>query len=92
MPFVFADEALADLAGAVAFLATQRPRAALRLIDRAFALAEQLAANALEGPEIEIEGEHVRSWPLPPYRVLYRREAARVVILRVYHQKRRPLA
>jgi plasmid stabilization system protein ParE len=33
----------------------------------------------------------VRSWPLPPYRIYYRRRDGFLDVMRVYHQARRPL-
>jgi hypothetical protein len=55
-------------------------------------LVERLAKAEFEGPELMLKtGLMVRSWPLPPYRVYYRRRNGVLEILRVYHQARRPL-
>jgi plasmid stabilization system protein ParE len=55
-------------------------------------LSEQLAQRAFEGPEQRLRsGLLVRSWPLPPYRLYYRRRDDSLEILRVYHQARRPI-
>jgi plasmid stabilization system protein ParE len=37
-------------------------------------------------------GDKVRSWPAPPFRIYYRRESETLIVLRVYHSSRRPLA
>jgi hypothetical protein len=62
------------------------------LADRAFALFRKLDDENFEGPtSVLSDGREVRSWPLPPFRVFYLRRGAELVILRVYHQRRRPL-
>jgi hypothetical protein len=40
---------------------------------------------------LDRDGSRVRSWPIPPFRVYYQRRGAELVVLRVYHQARRPL-
>jgi len=62
------------------------------MMDRVFTLVGHLAAGAFEGPEIQLRsGETVRSWPVHPFRVYYRRQAGSLQILRVYHQSRMPI-
>jgi plasmid stabilization system protein ParE len=53
-----------------------------------------LAEGEFDGPEQELRrtGERVRSWPVPPFRIYYRREPDEFVVLRVYHSARRPIA
>ena len=36
-------------------------------------------------------GMLVRSWPLPPYRIYYRRRDGYLEVMRVYHQARQPI-
>jgi hypothetical protein len=44
------------------------------------------------GPEQKFRsGELVRSWPVSRLRVYYQRTADTLIVLRVYHQARRPL-
>jgi plasmid stabilization system protein ParE len=89
---VVSPEAVGDLEAAVDFLAERNPKAAARLVDRAFDLFRQLEANEFEGPEqVLSDGSMVRSWPMHPFRVYYQRRGSELVVLRVYHQARRPL-
>jgi plasmid stabilization system protein ParE len=37
-------------------------------------------------------GQTVRGWPFPPFRVYYQRTEDALLIVRVYHQKREPIA
>lgn len=81
-----------DLAAATNYLAERNPRAAAALVEDVMTLSERLAQRAFEGPEQRLRsGLLVRSWPLPPYRLYYRRRGDSVEILRVYHQARRPI-
>jgi plasmid stabilization system protein ParE len=59
-----------------------------------FEAIDRLASNEFEGPESELRVTHerVRSWPVRPYRIYYRREADTLVVLRIYHAARRPIA
>ena len=92
MSVVVSPEAVGDLEAAVDFLAERNPTAAARLIERAFELFRQLEAKAFEGPEqVLTDGSKVRSWPMAPFRVYYQRRGPDLVVLRVYHQARRPL-
>lgn len=92
MSVVLAPEAIEDLAAAVDYLTEHSPDAADRLIDRAFALFRALEQREFEGPLQKLRnGLEVRSWPLPPFRVYYRRGTEGLVVLRVYHQARRPM-
>jgi plasmid stabilization system protein ParE len=88
-----APEAIADLVALVEYLHQRNPQAAARTADGIFAVIDRLAAGAFEGPECELRRsrERVRSWPMRPYRIYYRREADMLVVLRIYHSARRPL-
>ena len=61
--------------------------------DGIFAVIDRLAAGEFEGPECELRRtrEHVRSWPARPYRIYYRRDGDKLVVLRIYHSARRPI-
>jgi len=55
-------------------------------------LVERLAEGDFEGPEQQLRsGMIVRSWPLPPYRIYYRRREGVLEVMRVYHHARRPI-
>ena len=85
-------EARNDLEDTFERIVVDNPLAAARLEERLLSLIERLAAREFEGPEIELTtGERVRSWPVPPLRVYYRREPERLLVLRVYHQARQPI-
>ena len=65
---------------------------AMRLQQRIFDRIAQLAAGEIEGPESVLRsGSRVRSWPVKPLRIYYQREADLFLVVRVYHQKRRPI-
>lgn len=92
MKVILAPQALEDLQAAVEYLLDRNPEAASALVDRVFDLAEQLATGDFAGPVAALStGEEVRSWPMPPFRLYYERDAHALVVLRVYHQSRRPL-
>lgn len=93
MTIVFAPEAVEDLAAAVGYLHERNPAAAVTTADHVFATVERLAAGEFDGPESRLRrtGERVRSWPVRPYRIYYRREADTLVVLRLLHGARRPI-
>jgi plasmid stabilization system protein ParE len=90
----FAPEAIEDLSAAIAFLTERNLPAAVSLSDRVFAVVTSLAEGEFDGPEQALRrtGERVRSWPVPPFRIYYRREPNQFLVLRVYHSARRPIA
>jgi toxin ParE1/3/4 len=89
---VIAPRALEDLQAAARYVARDNPAAAARLVDRVFEIIDLLVDGGLDGPPTILRsGVVVRSWPVPPLRVFYRREEGELQILRIYHQSRRPL-
>ncbi len=93
MSVLFSPEALDDLVATVAHIARDDPGAASRLAERVFEMADHLAAGGLDGPEQVLHsGERVRSWPVPPLRIYYQRDSGDFLVLRVYHQARKPIA
>jgi len=89
---VVASEARDDLAAAVGYIAKGNPAAAARFVKRIREVVMLLAEGGLDGPRSRFRsGLEVRSWPVPPFRIFYRREADELHILRIYHQSRRPL-
>ena len=92
MSFILAPEALADLKEIQRYIAEDNPRAAVATLDRLDGIMQRLANGALQGPETRLlDGRRVQGWSMPPYRIYYRRAAEQTVILRVYHQARRPV-
>lgn len=93
MKVLFTDDALLDLEAAVSYIAERNPAAARRLGDHVLDVIDQLAAGDFEGPEQQLSTrERVRSWPVPPFRVYYERRPGVLVVLRIYHQARPPIA
>jgi len=89
---VVAPEARDELAAAVGYIAQDNPAAAARFVERIREVVMLLAEGGLDGPRSRFRsGLEVRSWPVPPFRVFYRREVGELHILRIYHQSRRPL-
>jgi plasmid stabilization system protein ParE len=90
---VWSPEAADDLDGAVEYLAQDSPAAAAKLGHGILALVDRLAAEPLDGPKHTLKnGQTVRGWPFPPFRVYYQRTDDALLIVRVYHQKREPIA
>jgi hypothetical protein len=88
----FAKQAAKDLDAAKTFWRERRPDVVCTIVEDVIALAEKLSNKEFEGPELRLKsGLIVRSWPMPPYRVFYRRREDVLEILRVYHQARRPI-
>ena len=92
MTILFAPEAEADFAAVVGYLAERNPVAAEEFGQRIFALIDKLAGGDFEGPEQTLtSGEKVRSWPMPPVRIYYQRQADAFWVLRIYHQAQSPI-
>jgi len=88
----YAEEAIADILDAIAYLNDRSPTAASQLDDELAACIERLAAGEFDGPLSRLRsGSLVRSWPVPPFRIYYQRQPGELLILRVYHQTRRPI-
>ncbi len=92
MKVALAPEAVEDLNAATDYIAQDNAQAAAQLADRVFDMIDRLAEGGIDGPEQTLRsGEVVRSWPVPPLRIYYQREEGRCLVLRIYHQARRPL-
>ena len=94
MKVVLAPEAADDLAAVIEYLNQRNPRAATATADSIFRVIDRVAAREFEGPECQLRStrERVRSWPARPYRIYYRREDDTLIVLRIYHSSRRPIA
>jgi len=89
----FAPQAEADLRDTLEYIGERNPRAAKKLVERVLAVVEMLAAGEFAGQMQRLTtGEVVHSWPVPPFRIYYRRQGDELQVLRVYHHARRPIA
>ena len=92
MKVVLTEEAERDLEESVSYLLERNPEAAAALIDKVFDLAQRLADGMFDGPWEQLsDGRRVQSWPLSPYRLFYRRSEQALTVLRLYHQRQKPL-
>lgn len=92
MTILFSPQAREDLREARNFLEKGDPEAAERLLDRLTEQLELLASGVLAGRQVELrDGRRVHTWMVSPYRVFYRCDGDRLLVVRIYHQARRPL-
>lgn len=76
-------------AEAFSYIAADRPSAAARWLSRVLASVEALAENPDRGRAVpELGRPDIRELIVSPYRIMYRREPKRVVILTVRHARR----
>jgi plasmid stabilization system protein ParE len=88
----YSPEAAQDLLAAVEYLTERNPRSAKELYEEVRATIRRIADGELDGPETVLHtGARVRSWPVHPFRVYYRRTATALLVVRIYHHARRPL-
>ncbi len=93
MKVTYTDDAIADILDAITYLNERNPTAAANLDADIAACVEHLANREFEGPVSRLRsGSLVRSWPVPPFRIYYQSHSDELLILRVYHQARRPIA
>ena len=93
MNVTYSEEAIADILDAITYLNERNPSAAANLGTEIAGCIEHLAAGEFEGPVSRLRsGSLVRSWPVSPFRIYYRPHSDELLILRVYHQMRRPIA
>jgi plasmid stabilization system protein ParE len=90
---VYTQQAVQDLVDAYEYLIGRGELQKAQQVDgRVARVVERLARRDFEGAFITLRsGARVRSWPAPPFRVVYARDEEVLVILRVYHQARQPL-
>jgi toxin ParE1/3/4 len=83
-------QALLDLEDIADYIARDNPSAALRWVDRLVARAQRLGAVPRSGRVVpEIGDSDVREVLLRSYRIIYRIEARRVLVLTVIEGHRR---
>jgi plasmid stabilization system protein ParE len=88
----YTEEAIADVVDAITYLFERSPTAAANLDAEIARCIQQLADQEFEGPLSRLQsGAMVRSWPVPPFRIYYQQTADELLIVRIYHQKRRPI-
>ena len=92
MNITYTEEAVADIVEAISYLKDRNPTAAARLDAEVTRCIERLADREFDGPVSRLRsGVLVRSWGVPPFRIDHQRHPHELLILRVYHQKRRPI-
>ena len=92
MRVTYTEEAIADIVDAITYLNERNPTAAAKLDAEIARCVECLAGGEFEGPVSRLRsGAVVRSWSVPPFRVYYQRHRDELLIVRVYHQARRPI-
>jgi plasmid stabilization system protein ParE len=88
----YTEEAIADIVEAITYLNERNPTAAANLGAEIGHCVERLAAQEFDGPVSQLRsGALVRSWSVPPFRIYYQRHPTELLIVRVYHQTRRPI-
>jgi plasmid stabilization system protein ParE len=81
-----------DLKEAFEYIHKDNPQAANRVLAHLVEMFGFLASGAVTGREVVLrDGRRVNTWPVPPYRIYYRKNVDRLEIIRVYHQARRPI-
>ena len=92
MKVTYTEEAIADIVDAITFLNERNPTAAADLDPDILRCVERLAGGEFDGPLSRLRsGALVRSWAVPPFRIYYQRHPDELLIVRVYHQARRPI-
>jgi plasmid stabilization system protein ParE len=88
----YTEEAIADIVEAISYLNQRNPTAAANLDAEIAQCIERLAGQEFEGPVSRLRsGALVRSWAVQPFRIYYQRQSGELLIVRVYHQTRRPI-
>ena len=92
MKVTYTEEAIADIVEAISYLNVRNPTAAEHLDAEIAQCIERLAAQEFDGPVSRLRsGGLVQSWSVPPFRIYYQRHPGELLIVRVYHQSRRPI-
>jgi len=88
----YTEEAVADIVQAITFLNERNPTAAAKVDAEIARCIDRLADREFDGPVSRLRsGAVVRSWTVPPFRIYYQRHPGELLIVRVYHQARRPI-
>jgi plasmid stabilization system protein ParE len=88
----YTEEAVADIVEAITYLNERNPAAAANLDAEIAQCIERLAVQEFDGPVSRLRsGALVRSWAVASFRIYYQRQPDELLIVRVYHQARRPI-
>ena len=88
----YTEEAIADIVEAISYLNQRNPTAAANLDAEIARCIDRLADREFDGPISRLRsGAVVRSWGVPPFRIYDQRHLDELLIIRVYHQARRPI-
>jgi len=86
---IWAPRAIARAAEIAEYIAADRPAAAERWVQRLFAKAATLQRQARRGRKVpELDRDDVRQVQYGKYRIIYRIDLKRVVVLTVRHSRR----
>ncbi len=92
MKVSYTEDAIADIVDAIEYVKEHSPKAAANLDHAISDCVARLADGRFDGPTSTLRsGSIVQSWPIPPFRVYYQRHPDELLIVRMYHQARRPL-
>ena len=90
---IWSPQAADDLSDALDYLVERDPQAAAKVAERVLEVVDRLAAGELHGPTQTLRsGDVVHSWPVPPFRLYNQRDDPALHIVRLYHQRRRPIS
>jgi toxin ParE1/3/4 len=85
------NEATRELDSLYEFVAKSNPKAARRLLRAILAAVDQVSQFPTSGRPGEVSGTREVIVSGTPFRVVYRVQANRVVVLRVFHSSRNPV-
>jgi len=89
---VVAPKARDDIREAYEYIQKDNPEAADRVLAHIVEIIGMLASGVMAGQEVLLrDGRRVHTWPVPPYRIYYRKSSEVFQVVRVYHQARRPI-
>ena len=92
MKVTYTEEAIADIVEAITYINERNPTAAAKLEAEIARCIDRLEDREFEGPASRLRsGAVVRSWGVTPFRIYYQRHPDELLIVRVYHQARRPI-
>lgn len=92
MTIVVSPKARDDLREAFDYIQRDNPEAADRMLARIVEVIGMLATGIVQGREVVLRnGKRVNTWPVPPFRIYYRKSEHELQVIRVYHQARRPI-
>lgn len=92
MTIVVSPQARDDIGEAYRRVVVDNPEVADHFLARVAEIIGLLAAGGVEGRIVRLrDGRTVQTWPIPPYRLYYRKSADTFQVVRLYHQARRPI-